>query len=338
MARIAEQVWYRGHPLALWLAPLGWLYCLAAMLRALAYRRGWLRSQAAGVPVIVVGNLTVGGSGKTPLVIWLVAELGRRGLRPGIASRGYRGRGGDGPIDVAADSNPAWAGDEPVLLAGRTGRPVVVARDRVAAARRLVQVHGCDIVVTDDGLQHYRLRRDLEILVIDGGRGLGNGRCLPAGPLREPARRAQRADLVIVTGAADDGRPVMRLEPSAAVRLGDPARRQGLETFRDRRVTAVAGIGHPERFFTMLRRHGLEITPLAYPDHHWFSAGDIARWGPGPVLMTEKDAVKLRPDAPPDVWVVPVSAWPDARFRSALQQALGRIAAQGAGAHGSAGG
>jgi len=319
-----EQVWYQGHPLGRLLAPLGWLYCAVAALRALAYRRGWLSSFTAGVPVIVVGNLTVGGTGKTPLVIWLVDWLARRGYRPGIASRGYGASRGAAPMDVAADADPGLAGDEPVLLARRTSVPVVVARDRVAAARRLAGHHGCDIVVTDDGLQHYRLRRDLEIVVIDGVRRLGNGRCLPAGPLREPADRVSRADLVILNGDGDCDRPGMRLLPGHALSLSDPARTRRLEVFRGTRVTAVAGIGHPQRFFDMLAGLGLSVDPRPYPDHYRFTAGDAASWPPGPVLMTEKDAVKLRALNDPRCWLVPVAARPEARFVTALERALSR--------------
>jgi tetraacyldisaccharide 4'-kinase len=296
-----------------------------AVLRALAYRRGWLASFAAGVPVIVIGNLSVGGTGKTPLVIWLVEYLRRRGHRPGIASRGYGGDVGKEPLPVAADADPARFGDEPVLLARRSGAPVVVARDRVAAARRLAGEHGCDVVVTDDGLQHYRLRRDLEVLVVDGARGFGNGRCLPAGPLREPVRRARRADLVIFNGRSDGRRPGMRLLPGDAVSLADAARTRPLGDFRGVRVRAVAGIGHPRRFFTMLEQLGLAIDPMPYPDHHRFSAADAADWGAGPVLMTEKDAVKLKGPALPDAWFVPVAAEPDADFIRSLEQALERL-------------
>ena len=331
-----EQVWYQGHPLGLLLAPLSWLYCAAAALRAWAFRRGWLASSAAGVPVIVVGNLTVGGTGKTPLVIWLVDWLRRRGHRPGIASRGYGGRAGAEPLDVAAGGDPALTGDEPLLLARHTGVPVVVSRDRVAAARRLAALHGCDVVVTDDGLQHYRLRRDLEILVIDGDRRLGNGRCLPAGPLREPARRMRSADLIIVNGGGDRDHAGMWLVPGDAVNLADPGRTRPIDAFRGRPVTAVAGIGHPRRFFAMLSALGLEVDPRPYPDHHRFQPADLALWPPGPVLMTEKDAVKLAGLAEPRHWYVPVQARPEARFVSALERALAAagIAIAGGGAHG----
>jgi tetraacyldisaccharide 4'-kinase len=320
-----DRLWYEGHPLGLLLAPLGWLYCAVARLRALAYRRGWLDSVPVGVPVIVVGNLTVGGTGKTPLVIWLCDYLRRRGHRPGIASRGYGGSAAAQPTRVSADADPARVGDEPLLLVRRCRCPVVVGRDRVAAARRLVDELGCDLVISDDGLQHYRLRRDLEILVVDGDRRFGNGRCLPAGPLREPVARARRADLVILNGDGDGDGPRMRLTPGAAVSLAEPEVTRGLLDFCGSRVTAVAGIGHPQRFFAMLRRIGLDIDARPYPDHHRFSAADVAAWPPGPVLMTEKDAVKCIGLTGADAWYVPVDARPDAGFVTALAGHLGMI-------------
>ena len=320
-----DRLWYEGHPLGLVLAPLGWLYCAVARLRALAYRRGWLDSVPVGVPVIVVGNLTVGGTGKTPLVIWLCDYLRRRGHRPGIASRGYGGSAAARATHVTADADPAWVGDEPSLLARRCRCPVVVGRDRVAAARRLIDEMGCDLVISDDGLQHYRLRRDLEILVVDAVRRFGNGRCLPAGPLREPVARARRVDLVILNGEDGDDGPRMRLRPGPAVSLAKPEVTRALLDFRGSRVTAVAGIGHPQRFFAMLRGLGLDIDARPYPDHHRFSAADVAAWPPGPVLMTEKDAVKCIGLTRADAWYVPVDARPEAGFVTALADHLGMI-------------
>ena len=338
-----EAVWYGSTPLAralsLLLAPLGWLYCTVASLRALAYRHGWLRAEGAGVPVIVVGNLTVGGTGKTPLVLWLVGHLRRRGLRPGVASRGYGGTAGEeGPVLVPAagkatrssgpfgGADPARFGDEPALLAARCGCPVMVGRDRVAAARALVERHGCDVVVTDDGLQHYRLRRDLEILVIDGARGYGNGRCLPAGPLREPRGRERRAALSLVNGPtqgmAGGGAMGMALVPGDAVNLYDTGLRRPLAAFRGRRLIALAAIGNPGRFFAMLRGLGLRIDPRPFPDHHGFTAEDFAGLPAGQVLMTEKDAIKCRRWATSSHWYVPVEARPDDGFVAALDRLL----------------
>ena len=360
LARLPEQVWYQGHWLGTLLAPLGGLYCAIARLRRWAYARGWLASHAVSVPVIVVGNLTVGGTGKTPLVLWLAEHLIARGERPGIVLRGYGAPGGERgsargsgqeygqrdaqgsktarggktarrPRRVTDDADPSEFGDEAVLLAQRARCPVVVGRDRVAAARVLVEEFGCNRVLSDDGLQHERLRRQLEILVVDGLRGFGNGRCLPAGPLREPIARRHEVDLVIGNGgpgadgiANTDGFQ-MQLEPGAAVNLRDPACQRTLASWVGQPVTAVAGIGHPQRFFALLRGFGLEIEPRPYPDHHRFSAADLEHWPKGPVLMTEKDAVKCRAFAGPDQWFVPVTAVPGAAFVDALDAALDRL-------------
>lgn len=318
-----ERLWYGRRPF-LPLVPLSWLYCLIALLRRWAYGRGFLASEHPGVPVVVVGNLTVGGAGKTPLVLWLVSHLAELGFKPGIASRGYGGRVGDGPAAVHADSQAEDVGDEPLLLKRRSGVPVVVGRRRAAAARELVARHGCDILVTDDGLQHYALARDLEILVIDGRRGLGNRHCLPAGPLREPPGRARSVDLCIRNGGeAGQGRR-MRLIPGQAHRLvGDE--RCALVDFAGRPLLAIAGIGHPERFFAMLRELGLVIESRAYPDHHRFSAEDVAAWGQGPVIMTEKDAVKCTAFAASNHWFVPVDAEPEPEFVAALDHGLATV-------------
>jgi tetraacyldisaccharide 4'-kinase len=320
-----DRIWYgRGAPerlVAALLAPLGWLYCAVSVLRARAYRAGLLTSGAAGVPVIVVGNLSVGGTGKTPFVLWLAKHLRARQLRPGIATRGYGGRQ-TRPVLIAPDDPAAQVGDEPALLARRAGCPIAVGRDRLAAARLLAARGGCDVVITDDGLQHYRLRRDCEIVIVDGERGHGNRRCLPAGPLREPPSRAGRADLTVVNGGGAGS--AMTLIPGAAVSLYDADRRRELRDFRGGPVTAVAGIGNPGRFFRMLRAHGLEPTERPYPDHYPFSEADWAQW-PAPVLMTEKDAVKCAAARLPDVWVVPVDAVPDPDVVAALNRILDRL-------------
>lgn len=311
------------------LAPLGWLYCAIAMLRALAYRRGWLGSESAGVPVIVVGNLTVGGTGKTPLVIWLVDHLVNQGYRPGVVMRGYGADRQAEPCPVPADADPILFGDEPALIAARRICPVVIGRDRVAGARMLSADYDCDLVVADDGLQHYRLRRDCEILVIDSQRRIGNGRCLPAGPLREPRARGERADLRIVNGGGKADAARMQLLPGDAVSLYDAGLRKPLTDFVGAPVTAVAGIGNPMRFFGMLRGLGLTLDARPYPDHHRYSRADIMKWPPGAVLMTEKDAVKCRTAAGPDHWYVPVQAEPDAGFICALDGLLDRLSEPG---------
>jgi len=279
--------------------------------RTSLYRGGMLRSHHPGRPVLVIGNLIAGGSGKTPLTIAVVERLREAGYKPGVASRGYgRARGAEARwVDAATE--PALGGDEPVLIARRAGVPVRVDRDRAAAARALVDA-GCDVVVCDDGLQHYRLARDIEIEVIDGRRRYGNGRALPAGPMREPPERGERCDFRVVNQGGDAVEPnfgewPMRLSTGEAVVLRGH-RTVPLTSLAGQRVHAVAGIGDPERFFAMLRGLGIAVVPHAFPDHHRYSAADLAFGNDLPVLMTEKDAVKCAAFAEDGVYSVPVRA------------------------------
>jgi len=305
--------WSKRHPLGLLLWPLSLLFGTLAGVRRLLFRLGLLRRHRVGVPVIVVGNISVGGTGKTPLVVWLARHLERRGLRPGIVTRGYGGGATRWPQQVRGDSDPTAVGDEPVLLARRTGCPVAAGPDRVAAARALLQFHDCDVVISDDGLQHYALARDLEIVVVDGVRRLGNGRLLPAGPLREGAWRLRRADLVVVNGEGGPGEYSARMRPEQVRNLRGAAPRS-LNDFAGRRVHAVAGIGNPERFFAMLEKAGLEVQRHPFPDHHRFTASDLDFGDLDPVLMTEKDAVKCEAFSQPDHWYVPIGLRPEAAF------------------------
>jgi tetraacyldisaccharide 4'-kinase len=314
------ELWYSetaGPPLLL--RGLSFVYAAVTQARRSAYANGWLRSHRAGKPVVVVGNLTVGGTGKTPLVAWLAEQLSARRLAVGIVSRGY-GRAGEGiPRIVEPDSDWRDVGDEPLLLRRRTGCDTIVARDRLAGTQALV-ARGADVIVADDGLQHLRLARDCEVVVIDGTRGFGNGRLLPAGPLREPLSRLLRADVAVVNGAAEHislvrgERPVqatalqMSLVASDACRLDDQESPRPLESFRGRRVHAVAGIGNPARFFRDLRAKGIDVVEHAFDDHHPYVARDLDFSDELPVLMTEKDAVKCRAFANPRLWHVPVVA------------------------------
>jgi tetraacyldisaccharide 4'-kinase len=303
--------WYGGVPPGPGLRLLAGVYALALRGRDALYRRGLRRVHRLPVPVVVVGNLVAGGSGKTPLTIAIARELAARGWRPGIVSRGY-GRTAHGPVRVGPATSADACGDEPLLIARRTGLPVQVDADRVAAARALV-ADGCTLIVADDGLQHRRLGRDVEVAVVDGAKRHGNGALLPAGPLREPADRP--VDLRVVNGGdARAGEFPMTLVPGAAVPLdGGPPR--PLRAFAGTPVHAVAGIGHPDRFFGMLRDAGLEVVAHPFPDHHAFAPADLTFAPPGPVLMTEKDAVKCAALAPADAWAVPVdAALPDAFF------------------------
>jgi tetraacyldisaccharide 4'-kinase len=310
-ASFPERHWYRLSALSVALAPLSLVFGAVAVLRRALYRSGLVRAQRLPVPVVVIGNVVVGGTGKTPLVLWLVAALRDRGFRPGVVSRGYGGAHVK-PQAVPPNGDPVRYGDEPVLLAERSGVPVFVGRDRAAAARALLAAHpGCDAIVCDDGLQHYRLARDFEIAVEDE-RGHGNGLLLPAGPLREPASRA--VDAAVVNGAARPGAFAMRLEPAGFVRVGGDRGAVPAQALRGKRLHAVAGIGNPARFFATLRSLGLDAIPHAFPDHYAFAPGDLDFPDGDFVLMTEKDAVKCRSFARADAVALRVEARVDSRL------------------------
>jgi tetraacyldisaccharide 4'-kinase len=304
--------WYRASPVSVALAPLGWLYCALAMLRRALYAAGLLRHVRLPLAVIVVGNITVGGTGKTPLVIWLARWLRQSGYRPGIVTRGYGGRAREWPQMVQADSDPASVGDEPILLARHADCPVVADPDRVRAARTAM-AGGCDVIISDDGLQHYRLARDVEIAVVDGDRRFGNGRCLPAGPLREPVGRLAAVDARVTNGAAQAGELAMQLVETR-FRALDSDRDWPVAEFRGRRAHAVAGIGNPQRFFDHLRRLGVEVIEHAFPDHHHFTPVDVGFPDALPILMTEKDAVKCASFAGARMAYLAVEARPDPRL------------------------
>ncbi len=318
-------LWYGSHPLSILLAPLGWLFAVVATARRYAYRAGLLHGERMPVPVIVVGNITVGGTGKTPLVIWLVEALRRAGRRPGVVSRGYGGEAASWPQTVDGDSDPRVVGDEPVLIACHCSCPVIVGPRRVQAARKLLADHDCDVIVCDDGLQHYALARDMEIAVIDGARRLGIGRCLPAGPLRERPSRLQSVDMVIVNGAARAGEYTMELKGGEARALLDPDSVQSLERWRGESVHGMAGIGNPGRFFAHLREHGLRVVEHPFSDHHAFRPDELRFGDDLPVMMTEKDAVKCRGFALAGQWYVPVSAHLDELCEQRLQRLLKRV-------------
>ena len=300
--------WYEPSPLGALLAPLGWAVALFTVLRRGAYRAGMRRSRQVGCPIVVVGNLSAGGTGKTPLVIAIAKLLARRGLRVGVVCRGYRGSASRWPRQVRSDSDPNRVGDEAVLLARRTGGPVAAGPNRIAAARILFRRAKCDVILSDDGLQHLRLARDVEIVVVDGVRRHGNGRCMPAGPLREPLGRLASVDLVVVNGAARSGELEMQLVAGDAVSLVDAGQTRPLDSFRGAPVHAVCAIGHAERFFRTLEAHGMTIVRHPFPDHHPFREAEIRFPDGAPVLMTEKDAVKCERFADARHWYVPVEA------------------------------
>lgn len=351
-------LWYGKHPLVLVLLPFSWLFCALVWIRRQAYKRGLLNRHSASVPIIIVGNITVGGTGKTPLVLWLAKFLKQSGFEPGIVSRGYGGRANQWPQSVHADSDPSLVGDESVLLARRSGCPVVVAPRRYLAVQSLLTNNDCNLIISDDGLQHYALHRDIEIAVVDEERRYGNRHCLPAGPLREPVSRLKEIDLIVMNGrqsrathfSKTTARPKyltqnlfkkrlinifsfrksqgnsktppsteqlgkflvkefsMSYEPKPVRRVADESFSQPLSAWRGYTVHAVAGIGHPARFFSYLREHGLKLHCHEFPDHYHYCQTDIQFDDDLPVIMTEKDAVKCLPFAGPQHWYLPIEA------------------------------
>jgi tetraacyldisaccharide 4'-kinase len=317
------KLWFQHRLVpALWpLLPVSWFFLLLVVLRRHFYRLGLLRSHSLKVPVVVVGNLTVGGSGKTPLVIWLVERLREQGWRPGIISRGYGGHGVADVRVVSTNAAAAEVGDEPLLLARRSGVPVFVGRDRVAAGLALLAAHPeCDVIVSDDGLQHYRLQRLIELVVFDG-RGAGNGRLLPAGPLREPLRRLAGVNAVVWNGgwqAQTRSVPLavpvfdMFLNGRRFFGLADHHLCCDADTLRGKKLYAIAGIGDPARFFAQLSKLGLVFEAHSFPDHHAYTSADLAFARDGVLLMTEKDAVKcaavMSVEMSTNAWVLPVEA------------------------------
>ncbi len=307
--RWLPQYWYRITPLHLLLFPASLLFRMLAALRRMLYRSGILAGHRLTVPVIVIGNISAGGTGKTPLTLALAQQLIERGRHPLIVSRGYGGVAQQ-PRQVGADSDAQQVGDEPLMMARRNLCPVWVGKNRVAAAQAALRAYPqCDVVLCDDGLQHYRLQRDAEIAVIDGERGFGNGFMLPAGPLREPVVRLRSVDAVVVNGGdVSSGQYAMRLSGEVFYNLPDPGKTATASHFLALNNHAVAGIGNPQRYFRHLQTLGIPFTPHAFPDHHPYSSADLAFADCDAILLTEKDAVKCAAFADARYWVLRVEA------------------------------
>ena len=314
MAKFLNEVWYKDHFIATWIMPFSFIFTDVAKFRRWLYKKGYKPVEKLPVPVIIVGNITLGGTGKTPLVIYLVEQLTAVGFKPGVISRGYGGQSDSWPLRVTADSDAQQVGDEPLLIAQQADCPVAVGPVRADSARLLLENEACDVIISDDGLQHYALYRDIEIAVIDGVRRFGNNFCLPSGPLREPQERLQEVDFVICNGGEpEENEILMQLEGDYAVNMHTQERKP-LTEFKELSCHAMAGIGNPQRFFDLLKQYGLDCQTHSFPDHYAYTEKDIHYKGAEAVLMTEKDAVKCISFASEQHWFVPVQAKLESQF------------------------
>jgi len=314
--RLIEKVWFQGH-FAKWLMvplllPLMLIFAVISFCRRIAFKLGLLKSFKVSVPVVVVGNIGIGGNGKTPVTLYLVEQLTAKGLKVGVVSRGYGSKAPYYPYQVNEESSAEQAGDEPLLIFQRSGIPVVIGADRVKGCQQLID-QGCEIIIADDGLQHYGLERDIEICVFDGERKWGNGCLLPVGPLRESLSRVKSIDFIVVNGESWQDQALFR----SAIRMdlqGGELKSLGtgetktISHFQAQRVNAVAAIGNPERFFQALEAQGLSIQRHGFNDHHAYSESDLDFENDLPIIMTEKDAVKCRSFKLQNAWYLPVSA------------------------------
>lgn len=321
------KAWYEGHPALFLLRPLEALYRRVAQRKREQFLAGRGNTYRSPVPLVVVGNITVGGTGKTPMILWLIEHCQARGIRVGVVSRGYGAQPPSFPWRVQADQPASIAGDEPLLIVQRSGVPLMIDPNRSEAARQLLAETPLDLLLSDDGLQHYRLGRDLELVLIDAARGLGNRRCLPAGPLREPVERLNSVDALLYNGAAGDTGDgyAFRLEPSVLVNMVS-GERKSLDHFPPGQVVhAVAGIGNPQRFFTTLEALHWRPIAHAFADHAAYSLAALSFSPLLPVVMTEKDAVKCRPFAQADWWYLAVNAQPSPAFVAWFDLQLKRL-------------
>jgi tetraacyldisaccharide 4'-kinase len=309
--------YYRQHSWLYFLTPLAFLYRIIIAIRKRLYQKEFFTRTKVSVPVIIVGNITLGGTGKTPLVIALVEFLQNKGFSPGIVSRGYGGKAKNYPCLVTEQSAPHLVGDEPLLIYLRTRCPVVVDPNRVQAAQYVLKNFPCNIIISDDGLQHYALERDIEIAVIDGERRLGNGFCLPAGPLREPKQRLEEVSFIVCNGKARVDEFPMQLKPGC-LHNAKTSQTIAVNDFPSKKIHAVAGIGNPQRFFQLLRELNFTVIEHAFSDHYRFSSADLRFAEDLPIIMTEKDAVKCQAFADSNYWYLPVTAELTEEFKALL--------------------
>lgn len=326
LSQIIQRSWYRTFSVVtLLLLPLSVLFCAIVAVRRALYNFGVLRQKKLPVPVVVIGNISVGGTGKTPLVIAIVQYLKSKNYNPGVVSRGYGGQSRQWPQSVTSKSDPAAVGDEAVLIAGRCGCPVSVGPDRVKAAETLLQDHQCNIIVSDDGLQHLALQRDIEIVVIDGERRFGNGLCLPAGPLRELTSRMNHAQIIVSNGHERANEQKMQLVGNAFQNIRKSGSTLSAAELAGKHVHAVSGIGNNERFFRTLESMNINIMRHAFPDHFIYSAKDIDFADELPIIMTEKDAVKCRQFASDNAWFLKIDAKLNEDFYNKFDRLLANL-------------
>ncbi len=312
------KAWYQRRKWLYLLWPLSMLYRIIIFLRKYMYKVGLKSVQHFSPLVIVVGNVVVGGTGKSPMVSYLAKLLTQQGLRVGLISRGYKGKARSWPQIVCRDSDPVLVGDEAVMLVQQTGCVMAVGPDRPAALAALLQKYQLDCIISDDGLQHHALGRDLEIIMMDAQRGIGNGMLLPAGPLREPSQRLQQEEFLVMSGEGVNDHYHMQLVPAQVVHLLTGQQRS-LAEFAEENIAAMAGIGHPEKYFTLLDKAGLQFESYAFADHHRYAVEDLNKIKEPVILMTAKDAVKCQSFADARCWAVHVDAQVSAEFEEQLQ-------------------
>jgi tetraacyldisaccharide 4'-kinase len=320
--RFVNEIWYGRNFWQYLLVPFACFYGAVVRARKMAYESGVLNVFRARVPVLVVGNVSVGGTGKTPLTIWLASKLTDFGFKPGIVCGGYHGRAKSWPQQVRADSDNYVVGDEAIILAANTSVPVVAGPDRGQSVKALLEKHDVDIVLCDDGMQHYALARDIEIAVINGVRRLGNGKLLPAGPLRESGKRLAEVDMIVCNGIPARGEFAMKYKADELRKVGDTELTFPVKEFGEKHIHAVAGIGNPESFFSLLESLGFLLDRHVFPDHHSFEEEDIEFGDNKPILMTEKDAVKCTRLKNENMWYLPLNIELSSAFEDRLKSIL----------------